>query len=110
MSTMWNRDGSAKASAGTAKSGGGAQHHSIFGWADEKAQKATTENRDQSSRTWDTTSSGNAKTAAGMKTKTEEAPKHKVAESKLKDMKGHNIFAHSPPVGAQTAPPFPLSS
>jgi hypothetical protein len=102
MSNMWNKDGSAKAWAGTGKSGGGAQHHSIFGWADEKAQKATTENRFQSNRAWN--SETTTKEPAGTKTRTEEAPQHKVADNKLKDMKGHNIFANSPPVGTELLP------
>eukprot|EP00192_Tetraselmis_astigmatica_P014885 CAMPEP_0117653870 /NCGR_PEP_ID=MMETSP0804-20121206/3431_1 /TAXON_ID=1074897 /ORGANISM="Tetraselmis astigmatica, Strain CCMP880" /LENGTH=179 /DNA_ID=CAMNT_0005460093 /DNA_START=664 /DNA_END=1203 /DNA_ORIENTATION=+ len=93
MASIWNSDGSTQAHTGTGRgSGGGQQTHSIFGWADEKAEKAVTENRAQSERTWG--SKPDTKAAAGVMTKKEGEidTSRKVAESKIKDIQGHNIF------------------
>lgn len=93
MSNIWNKDGSAKSSSGSRPTGG-KQTHSVFGWANEKAEKPTTEARSQSERAMSSKLSD--KQAAGVRTVMTEAPNHKVAESKIRDMQGHNIFAHSP--------------
>ena len=93
MATIWNSDGSTQVSAGTGRGwGGGHQTHSIFGWADEKAEKAVTETRAQADRTWN--SKPDMKEAAGVATKTsgEMDTGRKVAEHKIKDIQGHNIF------------------
>jgi len=91
MSTIWNPDGTTQTTNGNGRGwGGGQQHHSIFGWADEKAETPVSESHFQSSRT--VTSEQHDRPAAGVATKKEADPDRKVAENKLKDIAGHNIF------------------
>jgi hypothetical protein len=93
MGSIWNADGSTQQQRGTGRAwGGGAQTHSIFGWADEKVEVVVSETRSQGIRGSAAPASEN-RPAAGFKAATEDAPaERKVNETKLKDIQGHNIF------------------
>eukprot|EP00951_Prasinocladus_malaysianus_P008958 scaffold65224_cov50-Prasinocladus_malaysianus.AAC.1 len=82
------QDSSVRAST----TGGGVQHHSIFGWANEKAEAAVSETRLQSQRAITTSY---AKHAAGAKMPGDPAPR-KVSDVKIKANAGNNIFGAEP--------------
>mmetsp|Transcript_22065 Transcript_22065/g.55561 ORF Transcript_22065/g.55561 Transcript_22065/m.55561 type:complete len:178 (-) Transcript_22065:166-699(-) len=90
MSSIWNADGTTQQRGSARASGGGAQTHSIFGWADEKPEQAVSETRSQGMRV--SAAGEQTRPAAGYKADDAAVAERKVNATKLKDIQGHNIF------------------
>jgi len=108
MSSIWNADGTTQQRGSARASGGGAQTHSIFGWADEKPEQAVSETRSQGMRV--SAAGEQTRPAAGYKADDAAVAERKVNATKLKDIQGHNIFEGDDAPGARFAAHLPTSS